>query len=63
MPRLGFAVKVLGDRTHPPLPSHDARRWQSDPHLSVSLERLTLSRRSQAALDRLRRIAETGTAS
>lgn len=35
--RLGFAVKVLGDGG---LPSHDARRWQSGPHLSVSLERL-----------------------
>lgn len=35
--RLGFAVKVLGDGG---LPSHDTRRWQSGPHLSVSLERL-----------------------
>ncbi len=35
--RLGFAVKVLGGGG---LPSHDTRRWQSDPHLSVSLERL-----------------------
>jgi UV DNA damage endonuclease len=35
--RLGFAVKVLSDGG---LPSHDARRWQSGPHLSVSLERL-----------------------
>ena len=34
--RLGFAVKVLGGA----LPSHDTRRWQSDPHLRVSLERL-----------------------
>ena len=34
--RLGFAVKVLGAD----LPSHDTRRWQSGPHLSVSLERL-----------------------
>jgi UV DNA damage endonuclease len=34
--RLGFAVKVLGER----LPSHDTRRWQSGPHLRVSLERL-----------------------
>jgi UV DNA damage endonuclease len=33
--RLGFAVKVLGDGG---LPSHDTRRWQSDPHLSRSLE-------------------------
>lgn len=47
MHRLGFAVKVLGDRSHPPLPSHDARRWRSGPHLSVSLERLA------AILDRL----------
>jgi UV DNA damage endonuclease len=35
--RLGFAVKVLGDGG---LPSHDARRWQSGPHLRVSLEHL-----------------------
>jgi UV DNA damage endonuclease len=34
--RLGFAVKVLGVQ----LPSHDTRRWQSGPHLRVSLERL-----------------------
>jgi len=32
--RLGFAVKVLGA---PGLPSHDSRRWQNRPHLSVSL--------------------------
>ncbi len=32
--RLGFAVKVLGDGG---LPSHDARRWRSGPHLRVSL--------------------------
>ena len=32
--RLGFAVKVLGA---PALPSHDSRRWQNQPHLSVSL--------------------------
>ncbi len=32
--RLGFAVKVLGQ---PDLKSHDTRRWQNDPHLSVSL--------------------------
>lgn len=32
--RLGFAVKVLGE---PGLRSHDARRWQNGPHLSVSL--------------------------
>ena len=35
--RLGFAVKVLGDGG---LPSHDTRRWQSGPHLSISLEHL-----------------------
>lgn len=35
--RLGFAVKVLGGGG---LPSHDARRWQSGPHLSVSLDSL-----------------------
>jgi UV DNA damage endonuclease len=35
--RLGFAVKVLGDGG---LPSHDTRRWQSEPHLRVSIERL-----------------------
>jgi UV DNA damage endonuclease len=35
--RLGFAVKVLGGGG---LPSHDTRRWQSEPDLSVSLERL-----------------------
>lgn len=34
--RLGFAVKVLGGG----LRSHDARRWQSSPHLRVSLEYL-----------------------
>ena len=33
-PRFGFAVKVLG---HPGLKSEDARRWQSGPHLRVSL--------------------------
>jgi UV DNA damage endonuclease len=32
--RLGFPVKVLGQ---PGLKSHDSRRWQNDPHLSVSL--------------------------
>lgn len=31
--RLGFPVKVLGE----PLRSHDSRRWQNKPHLSVSL--------------------------
>jgi UV DNA damage endonuclease len=35
--RLGFAVKVLGDGG---LPSHDQRRWQSGPHLRVSLGHL-----------------------
>jgi UV DNA damage endonuclease len=35
--RLGFAVKVLGAGG---LPSHDARRWQSGPHLRTSLDRL-----------------------
>ena len=35
--KLGFAVKVLGGGG---LPSHDTRRWQSDPHLRVSLEYL-----------------------
>jgi UV DNA damage endonuclease len=35
--KLGFAVKVLGEGG---LPSHDTRRWQSGPHLRVSLERL-----------------------
>jgi UV DNA damage endonuclease len=42
--RLGFAVKVLGDGG---LPSHDTRRWESGPHLEVSLERL------RVILDRL----------
>ena len=32
--RLGFAVKVLG---RPNLKSNDARRWQSEPHLRVSI--------------------------
>jgi UV DNA damage endonuclease len=35
--KLGFAVKVLGGGG---LPSHDARRWQSGPHLRVSLGHL-----------------------
>ena len=35
--RLGFAVKVLGAGG---LQSHDARRWQSGPDLSVSLDHL-----------------------
>jgi UV DNA damage endonuclease len=33
--RLGFAVKVLGEGG---LPTHDARRWQSGPHLRWSVE-------------------------
>jgi UV DNA damage endonuclease len=32
--RLGFGTRVLG---RPGLKSHDSRRWQNDPHLSVSL--------------------------
>lgn len=32
--RLGFGVKILGQ---PGLKSHDSRRWQNEPHLSVSL--------------------------
>lgn len=44
--RLGFAVKVIGDGG---LPSHDTRRWQSGPHLRVSVECL------EAILDRLAR--------
>ena len=51
MHRLGFAVKVLGDRALPPLPSHDARRWQSGPHLSVSLERVAAILERLDALD------------
>lgn len=35
--RLGFAVKVVGRAG---LPSNDARRWQSGPHLRVSLAHL-----------------------
>src|SRR4051794_33066036 len=35
--RLGFAVKVLGGGG---LPSHDTRRWQSEPHLHRSIEAL-----------------------
>jgi UV DNA damage endonuclease len=34
---LGFAVKVLGEGG---LPTHDARRWQSGPHLRWSIEAL-----------------------
>jgi UV DNA damage endonuclease len=33
--RIGFAVKVLGAGG---LPSHDTRRWQSEPSLAVSLD-------------------------
>ena len=33
--RLGFAVKILGNGG---LPTHDARRWQSGPHLRWSVE-------------------------
>jgi UV DNA damage endonuclease len=44
--RLGFAVKVLGGGG---LASHDTRRWQSGPHLRVSLELLG------AVLDHLER--------
>jgi UV DNA damage endonuclease len=36
--RLGFAVKVLGGGG---MPSHDTRRWQSNPSLAVSIEALT----------------------
>ena len=36
--RLGFAVKVLGRGG---LPSHDTRRWQSNPSLAVSLGSLS----------------------
>ena len=32
--RLGFAVKIVGQ---PGLKSNDTRRWQNNPHLSVSL--------------------------
>lgn len=32
--RLGFAVKVIG---RPGLPSHDTRRWQSEPDLGTSI--------------------------
>jgi UV DNA damage endonuclease len=35
--RIGFPVKVLGE---PDLKSNDARRWQKNPHLRVSLEHL-----------------------
>jgi len=35
--RLGFAVKIIGAGG---LPTHDARRWQSGPHLRWSLEAL-----------------------
>ncbi len=33
--RLGFPVKLMGD---PTIKSNDARRWQQNPHLRVSLE-------------------------
>jgi UV DNA damage endonuclease len=46
--RLGFAVKVLGDGG---LASHDTRRWQSQPHLAVSLERLAAILERLDALD------------
>jgi UV DNA damage endonuclease len=53
--RLGFAVKVLGDGG---LPSHDARRWQSGPHLRVSLEYLeAIMRRLDARDIRMYRMA------
>ena len=45
-PRLGFPVKVMA---RPDLKSNDARRWQSGPHLRVSLEYL------DAVLDHLDR--------
>jgi UV DNA damage endonuclease len=35
--RIGFAVKVLGEGG---IPSHDGRRWKSNPSLGVSLESL-----------------------
>jgi UV DNA damage endonuclease len=35
--RLGFAVKILGEGG---LPTHDARRWRSGPHLRTSIEAL-----------------------
>jgi UV DNA damage endonuclease len=34
--KLGFAVKILGEE----LPTHDSRRWQSNPHLRWSIEAL-----------------------
>ena len=47
MPRLGFAVKVIGAggnlsavRPEGTLPSNDARRWQSSPHVRTSVEYL-----------------------
>jgi UV DNA damage endonuclease len=55
--RLGFAVKVLGDGG---LPSHDTRRWQSRPHLSVSLDRLEAILARLEALDvRMYRMASS----
>jgi UV DNA damage endonuclease len=38
--RLGFAVKIVGDGG---LKTSDTRRWQSGPHLSVSLEYLDVA--------------------
>lgn len=53
--RLGFAVKVLGGGG---LPSHDTRRWQSGPHLSVSLDALeAILRRLDAEDIRMYRMA------
>src|SRR3954452_12529946 len=46
--KLGFAVKVLGAGG---LPSHDTRRWQSGPHLSVSLDHLAAILERLDALD------------
>lgn len=52
--RLGFAVKVLGQAG---LKEHDSRRWQNNPHLSVSLAYLRdifeYLRRQQIAMYRL----------
>jgi UV DNA damage endonuclease len=53
--RLGFAVKVLGGGG---LPSHDTRRWQSGPHLSVSLDAVeAILRRLDAEDVRMYRMA------
>jgi UV DNA damage endonuclease len=52
--RLGFAAKSLA---HPELKSHDARRWQNSPHLSVSLaylrDMLLYLRRSRIRMYRM----------